>query len=346
MLGEIGLETEFDEVYPSRPNVYGRLRGTEGARTLILNGHLDVVPAGEGWSTDPYGAYLSGDNLFGRGAADMKGGLAAMVLAAKLIRRLDIDLKGDLLITAVADEEVSETGTKHYLRTRSRKPGDFAIVGEPTDLKLCVAQKGQLMYKITVRGRAAHSSRPQEGLNAISKMGKIIHALEEYSETLPRRKHNLLGSPTVSIGTIIGGTSTSIVPDSCTIRIDRRTLPNESVQSVDEELRQIIDNLTINDNELHVDIGRYFTEDASEVDERSEIVLKLQQACKLLLGFGPSICGFEATSDAGDLCESMPTIMFGPGSLSQAHRPEEFVSIRQVIDAALVYAGTALLLLT
>jgi acetylornithine deacetylase/succinyl-diaminopimelate desuccinylase-like protein len=273
----------------------------------------------------------------------MKGALAAMILAAGVIQRLRISLRGNVLITGVVDEEVSEGGTKHYMATRQL--GDFALVGEPTELRLCTAQRGQLMYELTTVGVAAHSSLPREGMNAISKMVRVIKAIEDYSTTLAKRKHRLLGTPTTNVGTITGGTGTSIVPSSCSITIDRRTLPGETAELVDAEFREILEGLRCADEKLQVSLKRFFGASPTETNEDELIVKAVRQSCKDVLAFDPGIHGFPATCDAGDLSSRMPTVVFGPGSLSQAHRPDEYVSIKQVMDAAMVYAGTAITLL-
>jgi succinyl-diaminopimelate desuccinylase len=304
---------------------------------------MDVVPVGSGWTTDAYGGTVVGDRFFGRGSADMKGGLAAMVLAATIVQRLGFRLRGDLLVTAVVDEEVSSKGIKHYMETR--RAGDFAIVGEPTELALCTAQKGQITYELTALGRSAHSSIPSEGINAISKMFKIIKEIEEYSSTLTEKKHRLLGSPTTNVGTISGGTSACSVPPSCTITVDRRTLPGETLQSIDAEFHAIVERQSRNDKEFRATVKRFFALGPMETSDDELIVRALRQTCKELLSFDPGIHGFVATCDAGQLCTRVPTVIFGPGSLSQAHRPDEYVSIKQVLDAAFVYAGTAIVLL-
>lgn len=340
---EFGLDVEFDYVYPNRPNVYGTLRGTTGKPTLILNGHMDTVPVGDGWTEDPHGGVVKGDSIFGRGSADIKGGLTSMLACALILRRIGLKLRGNLLITSVVDEEIKQVGTKHYMDTKGQ--GDYAIVCEPTELSLCIAEKSQLMYEFNVVGKAAHSSTRREGINAIEKALEIITAIREYAENIARRKHKLLGQPTVNIGTIQGGTVTNVVPSNCTFTLDRRTLPDENYDEIEAGLRQMIGKLSQRDANLHAIMMRFFTLPPFEIAESHSFVSRLRSVSRDMLGRDVPIRAFSGGTDAPFLYPRIPTVIFGPGSLSQAHKPDEYCSVAEILEAAVTYAGVAITLL-
>ena len=218
---EHGLETERLEETPGRPSVLVRARGTGGGRTLLLCGHLDVVNV-EGM-TDPFTPRIEGDRMYGRGTYDMKAGLAAALIAAREAARLG--LAGDVVVAAVADEEHASLGIQEALRHVS---ADAAVVTEPTELELTVAHKGFVWSEIEVTGRAAHGSRPHLGVDAILKMGAVLHGLEALDRELAERTHPLLGRGSLHASLIAGGVELSSYPAQCTLSVERRTLPGET----------------------------------------------------------------------------------------------------------------------
>lgn len=343
---EIGLKVRGEEVFPGRPNIYGVIGGKRGHPILNLNGHLDVVPPGKGWSMDPHGGIVRDGRLYGRGACDMKAGIAAMVGAAKAILDAGAELEGDLLISAVVDEEAEEAGIKHMVEKGIRS--DYAVVGEPTEMEICIACKGDIYYEIVTEGLSAHASVPKEGINAIYKMMKIIDAIKAFSTKLEGRRHSLLTPPTINVGTIEGGTITSAVPAHCRITVDRRILPNETPEGGKRELEALIEDLRREDPELKARVSILMEALPMEVSEDEEIFKTMQEAIEEVLGYRPSPKGFTAVCDAQVLVNQAktPTVIFGPGSISQAHKPDEYVEIDQVIDAAKIYAMTALNLLS
>lgn len=344
---EFGLKVEVDEVLPKRPNVYGKLEGKKTQPTLIFNSHMDVMPVGdvENWKMEPFGGDIIKGRIYGRGACDAKGPLSAMIMAAKVLNDIGVELTGNLLITAVVDEEVAQKGTLHIADRGIR--GNFGIVGEPTSLDMGIAHKGNAYYEVTVTGESAHASVPEKGVNAIYKMAKIIDQIEKYHFELRTRKHKLLGSPSANIGTITGGDATNAVPPKCTITVDRRYIPGESGETAKKELEHIIGILKKNDPELKAKIKKTIDAEALETSEEEPIVKALKEAGKTVVDQSIRTLGFPYASDAWILSNKLnvPTVLFGPGHIDMAHKPNEFVEINELINATRIYALTAFKLL-
>jgi len=306
---------------------------------------LDVVPEGRGWSFDPFGGQVEDGKLYGRGAADMKGGLAAMLIAAKAIKDSNLELSGELVITCVVDEEETGKGTRHALTKHIT--ADYAIVGEPTSLMVATASKGDINFEIRTIGKAAHSSRPYEGVNAIHKMAKIIHHIEVHNEQLKAISHPLLGHPTISVDFIEGGTTPWIVPENCRIIVDRRTLPGENAETTRRELELLINRIREKDPELITEIRCSQDASASEISQNEKIVQVVHEEISRILRKDAEIVGLSATTDARFLINDakIPTVIFGPGDISRAHKPDEYVDLNEVQLAAQTYARVALRLL-
>jgi len=342
---QAGVEARLEDVHPARPNVYCVLRGSEDTPILMLNGHTDVVPAGEGWTTDPFGGAIESDRLYGRGAADMKGGLAAMMVAMKSLAFAKVGLRGTLIFSAVVDEEQAESGTRRMLESGIKS--DFAVVGEPTNLRVASASKGDVYYEITTTGRSAHSSTPGLGTNAISKMADIIEAINGLSKELEAKKHELLGFPTHSVGTIEGGTATNVVPSICRVTVDRRTLPGESGADGKAELESLIERLRKKDPKLRAEVRTLMEASPMEVPSDHPFVQTAREAVRHVLGSDRGLVGLSGATDAQLLynLSKIPSVILGPGELSQAHQPDENVSLSEVAEAAKIYTRLALSLL-
>ncbi len=243
-LKELGLEVTTSEIAPGRVNTVGVLKGSGGGKSLLLNAHLDTVGV-EGMSIDPFGGELRDGRVYGRGAQDMKGSLAAMLAAVKAIVDAGITLRGDLLITGVADEEHSSIGTEALVKEFK---ADGAIVTEPTDMHLCRAHRGFIWFEVETIGRAAHGSRYKEGIDANMRMGRFLAELEKLEqELLHREPHELAGPPSLHAAMIQGGTEISKYAAHCKLTIERRTIPGETVESATAELQEIIDRLVVQD---------------------------------------------------------------------------------------------------
>ncbi len=353
LLKSWSFKTEIFDFLPNRPEVMSFLEGSEARPTLILNGHLDHVPPGdlEDWSYDPYEGRVVAGRIYGRGAADMKGGLTAMIIAAKALKDSGIKLKGDLILTFAVGEEIGEWGTKHIVVDKGIK-GDWGIVTEPTvfrgKFRVAVAEKGVAWFRITIKGRASHASQPGLGVNAISKAGKIIAELEKYNSRLASKKHNLIGASTSSITIIEGGFKENVIPDQCKIIIDRRIIPGEKLDEVKKEIADILKKLKRKDSKINssVELTRSF--EAGEIQSNAEIVKIVRKNLKKACGHDSKPWGTPYGTDARNLINdaSIPTIVFGPGDISHCHCVNEYVNLNEVINATKVIALTAIELLS
>lgn len=241
LLTQQGVKVELDEAAPGRTSVIATVKGRGGGRALMLNAHLDTV--GVSGMTAPFTPRIEHGRMYGRGTYDMKGALAACILA--LLSARGVDLRGDVILTAVADEEHASLGMQSVL---TRVTADAAIVAEPTGLQLCTAHKGFTWHEITTHGRAAHGSRADLGVDAISHMGRVLVALEQLNRNLQQRAaHPLLGHASLHASLIDGGQELSSYPERCTLRLERRTLPGESVTQIEAELKDLLADLGAQD---------------------------------------------------------------------------------------------------
>lgn len=315
-----GLDTEWLEETPGRPSILVRARGTGGGRTLLLCGHTDTV--GVEGMTDPHTPRIDGDRLHGRGAYDMKAGLAAALLAAREVSRLG--LAGDVVVAAVADEEHTSLGVQEALR---RVCADAAVVTEPTELELVVAHKGFVWSEVEVTGRAAHGSRPHLGIDAIIKMGAVLGALEELDRSLAGRNHPLLGRASLHASSIEGGRELSSYPAVCRLRLERRTLPGETEEDIEAELAGLLASRRQADSEFQASHRTLLARQPFEIGPDEELVSLVRQATSEVLPVPAGIGGASYWADAAFIAAAgIPTVLFGPGG-EGAHATEEWVSL-------------------
>ena len=331
------------------PVLVGKLKGNGKGKSLILNGHYDVVPVGiiENWKHDPFKGEIEGNRLFGRGANDMKGGIAAMIHAVRFIQKAGIELSGDLTVESVPDEEMTCMGTLSCCQRGYT--ADAAIIPEPTDMKVLVAVRGSLYGKITVFGRAGHAEMPQPhwtesgAVNAISKAMKVIGALEELTEewrTRPDKQHKYL-HPDMIIPTVINGGGWAVTyPEKVEIQFGSVFVPNtkNKLEEIEEKLKSVANNdpwlkehppkLEVHDEWLY----------SAEVDENEPIVLTGMEALQDI-GIEPALRGFGSLTDCIHLINysRIPTISIGP-DIKTAHMANEFVETGQLIDTTKVLA--------
>lgn len=326
-----GLHVDIHEAAPGRPNIVARA-GRAGGRSLMLNGHLDVVGV-EGMTHPPFGALERNGKLYGRGCADMKGGLAAMCAAAA--RAAARGIAGEVIVAAVVDEEHTSIGTRELMRRGVR--ADAAIVGEPTRLSIMPAHKGFAWIEVEVRGRAAHGSRHELGIDAILEAAAILGELDHLErEVLPTRRHPLLGRPSLHVSTIEGGTGWSTYPDRCVIRVERRTLPRERADEPLEEVRGAIARARVRRASLEAEARLVLVQAPSDVAPDAPIVRALSGALALR-GERVLVDGMSAWTDAALLNEAgIPAICFGPGDISLAHAAEEWIDIDEIERATSV----------
>lgn len=342
LLADLGLRHEMREVRPGRPNLFGYLPGSEGLFTLALAGHTDTAR-----TTGYPGAYdVRGEDgkVCGRGACDMKAALTAYLAVARVLREARVTLKGNLLLIFNMDEEYQMVGSKAIGRDGPR--ADQGIIGEPTSLQVCPANKGRVSTKIITRGRAAHSSVPEKGINAISRMARVINAFEDYNaELLSRPPHPLCGNGRFNPGVIHGGVQVNMVPDYCELEVDRRTLPGETKDQVYSELHARIARAAQGDADFAYEITEpTWLIPANDISPDEPVVVALRRAHLALWGRDPGVQAFVAGSDAPHY--GFPTVVCGPGSIAQAHTTDEWVTLTEVAAAARLYLYVALQLLS
>jgi succinyl-diaminopimelate desuccinylase len=337
-----GLDVRELEAAPGRPIVVARLDTGRPGRTIVLCGHVDTVPIGEGWTHDPFAAEIEAGRLYGRGACDMKAGVAATLVAITQLagRRAELP-RGVVEAHIVPDEEPGgELGCAILLR-EGAIVADAAIVAEPSDLAVFRAQKGNIFAAIRIAGRAAHGSMPERGQNAITAASRLIVDLEnELVRRVREHRHELLGNSSINVGTIHGGRRTNVVPDECVVTVDRRLMPGEASADALDELVNFVGER----GSLSVEaIGAAF-----ETPADHWLVEAAVAAVEDVLGAPAQIGGLNGSSDARFYADGagIPTIILGPGSMEQAHIADEYVEIEQLGAAARIYERLITALLT
>jgi len=338
-LRSIGMEVYTQDVGDDRFNVIGILRGEADGRNLMMNGHTDTVGV-KGMTIDPFKPFIENENIHGRGACDMKGPLAGMITAAKALVDSGVKLRGDLLISAVVDEEYKSIGTEKLLREYR---SDAVIIGEPTDFQISIAHKGFVWLEIETRGKAAHGSIPEKGVDAIAKMAKIISRMRSLEKMYTRKKHDLVGVPKIHTSMIEGGSEWSVVPDFCRLKLERRTIPGETSSLVIEEFNKILNEVSTEDPLLSAKVKKIFERQPMEISPDEAIVKNLRLAVQKIRRTEPRIVGEPYWTDASLFVNqaSIPTCLFGPGDIGLAHSADEFIKISDVVDSAKIYALTA-----
>ena len=334
----LGYEVEVDRM----GNVIAR-RGSGGGRSILFDGHLDHIQPGspESWSHEPYGAEVVDGVLYGRATVDMKGALAAMIYGCAAP-----EVQGEITLICVVHEETNEgVATRNIIRERGLEP-DACVLGEPTDLQLSVGQRGRCVLRIVTRGATSHASMPELGRNALYEMTPIIGAVKEANTRLP--SHPFLGSGSMAVTTINCRPGAGpIIPDYCEIQVDRRLVPQETLDGVLEEMRELAEGAEV---ELLVDEMKCYTGYEEKVDQYFQGWImdrdhwSVQESLKALeesIGKTPEIIGWRFSTDgiatAGEL--GIPTIGFGPGDPSLAHQPDEHVALADVEAAARGYCA-------
>jgi acetylornithine deacetylase len=331
-----GLKVQLVESVSGRPNVVGIARGTGGGKTLLLNGHMDTV--GAGGMPHPHRPVIRDGHLYGRGAYDMKGGLVACMFAVAAARKQR--LRGDVIFTAVIDEEYASLGTQELAR---HFHADGAIVAEFTELQLILAHRGFVWLEVETLGRAAHGSRPDLGMDAIVKMGKVLVELDKLDQSLRSNPtYPLLGSGSLHASLIKGGKELSTYPDRCTLSVERRTLPGETPKKVEAELLVIVKRIQRSDPAFEAVIRRGIDRVPLETPEESGIVRVVQAAAGKVLKRPLPIAGVPFWTDAALLSAAgVPSVLLGPSG-SGAHADEEWVDLSSVKTCVDIYLATAL----
>ncbi len=340
-MNELGMEVESREVVTNRSNVFGRLKGSNEGATLMLAGHMDTART-DGYA-DAYAVEERCGRIYGRGSCDMKAGLAAYIEAVRLLKASGLRLKGTVIIAGIVDEEYQMLGSQDVGKNGPK--ADYGIIGEPTDLRVCSSNKGRVSTFIRTFGRAVHSSVPEQGDNAIERMGRVIQSLSGYNQFLLKQpSHPLCGQGRFNMGVIQGGVQVNMVPDCCSLEVDRRTLPGESQAKVYDELHSRIAPLVADDPNFRYEITEpSWLIPPNDIPADLPVVQSLLNAYEQVVGQKTMVSAFVAGSDAPHM--GFPTVVCGPGSIGQAHSTCEFVDVEQVAKAVKMYLWTTLSLL-
>jgi len=330
-----GLEVEIVEPIQGRPSVVGVVRGSGGGRRLMLNAHLDTV--GAGGMKDPFTPVVRDGRVHGRGALDMKGSLAAIMIAAGKARQLG--LAGDVIVTAVADEEVASLGTSAVLE---RFHADAAIVTEPTELRLCLAHKGFVWLDVETRGVAAHGSRPQDGVDAIGRMGRILTGIVNLDRRLRLGAgHRLLGRGSVHGSLIEGGQEWSTYPARCAVKVERRTVPGEDGAKALKEMEALIEIAREDAPDLQASARVVLERPPSELAGDHPVALSVARAAREALGRDAEAVGASYWMDMALTNEAgIPTVAFGPSDEGE-HADVEWVDSASLETCVEVYVRAA-----
>jgi acetylornithine deacetylase/succinyl-diaminopimelate desuccinylase family protein len=338
-LKEIGLETEI-----FGGNVLGRLETNGSDRTLAFCGHLDTVEITQpqSWIRDPYSAEVNDGKLFGLGSADMKAGLAAQIMAIDAVKRAGARINGSLLFVATVLEEVGQEKVQRRkgiieLLDKGLVKADAVVIGEPTDLVVARGHKGLCNVILTSTGKAAHASVPESGVNAIEKMAKVVLALK----TLKLGYHSGLGSGTITTCVMHGGSSLGIIPDTCRVSVDRRLTVGETQETVTAEIDRLLGDLKNEDHDLDVNAEYPYGYDAIITSVDHSIIKSIDLANRDVTNTHAKI-GFVPFGTDGAWISKIancPVIIYGPGRVTDAHKPNEYIELRQVTEASMVYAA-------
>lgn len=341
-----GIESEIVHVVDGRCNIIAKLKGLGKGKNLLLVGHTDTVPAYD--MKDACVPYIMDGKIFGRGSVDMKGPLACMVLSMIAIKRSGVVLDGDVIFAGVIDEELKSEGTIDLIKRGI--VADAAIVGEPTNLDICVAHRGLEWLEISFKGETVHGGRQSKGVNAINMAVAFInHVNEKLPLYIEKTSHEIIGKGSFNFGKIYGGSQPSSVAGDCCVKLDRRWLPGEKHEEIIEQfnimardLSESIDNFQCDIKVMDESLMRDgFVHEAMDINLDHEIVKITSEAVKDVLVSEPEKTFFSAWSDGGLLSSyaKIPTIIFAPGDIETAHSPIEHINISQLYPAVLIYAN-------
>ncbi len=344
-----GIEFSTTEVRPGRPNLSAVVQSPKPGAHLILCGHTDTVAPNKISTMEPFSAEIRNGRIYGRGAVDMKGPVAAMAAALVALKKLQLLERGAVTLAAVIDEEMESLGAEALIRTGITADG--AIVGEPTSNQIAIGHKGLEWLEIEFLGKATHGGTPEKGVNAISAAARFVRMVEE--ELVPQfqtRRHAVLGAPTINMGTIHGGDQPSTVAARCAIQLDRRWVPVETIEKVFGELEDILRRVREAMPGLSTELRRVpggmatMIHGPLEIAASHPLVLAAQKAREEIFGQPAALTAFPAWTDAGLLSREakISCIVCGPGDLSLAHSSEESIAIAEVEEAVKLYVLTAM----
>jgi acetylornithine deacetylase len=327
----LGVAWERQQIAPQRENIVARAGSTPGRRTLVFEAHQDTVPT-DNMTIAPFGAKVEGGRLYGRGACDIKGGMASMLAAfARVVREKPANA-ANLVMACTVDEEHTFLGVQHLMKAGLR--ADMAVVAEPTQMKIVHAHKGVVRWHLMTTGRSCHSSAPEQGINAIYRMGKVLIAVERFADKLrASRTDPLLGPPTISVGRIEGGTSVNTVPDRCRVEVDRRLIPGEDPMAAPGQLTAYLRDEAKLDVPFEASPPWLHCPSLSP-DRSAEVIARLGAAVDSVRG-KHEVCAVPYGTDASTIAlGGVPSVVFGPGDIAQAHTCDEWVDLAELEAAS------------
>lgn len=335
----LGMEVLQPEALPGRCNVIAKRSFGKGGKTVVLNAHMDVVPVAEGWKTDPFKMTVVDGIAYGRGVADCKGGLACLLIAVKRLIGNQEGLNGQIIYTGVIGEETNSYGARHLVKDGLK--ADFCIVGEPTECKVAICHNGSIRPIIQIQGLTSHSSTPQYGINAIRIAAYISSMIDEWNQELALYKHKFeVGKPSVAITMIKGGVQENVIPDNCEIVIDRRMAPGENEEEIIQRINKLCTQAEAAFPGSKVKVRDYIvtTGPASETSPDLPDVKTAYSVCQSVTGVKQTPWGLTCNTDMNHFVRcGIPTIILGPGSIDVAHKPNEFVSLKDLAQITEIY---------
>ena len=344
-LDGLGFEAGTVDIAPGRTNVVATFANGPGP-TFAFNTHLDVVPAGDGWTGDPFVLRRDGARLYGRGACDAKGPLVSMLAAMEQLVAARHHWSGTLMGIFVADEEVASAGARSYVADAAAI--DFCVVGEPTSCTVVSAHKGSMRPIVHVQGRTAHSGTPDLGINAVLESGALFEEVAAEHRRIAGRSHDLVGHPSLTVTRIAGGHADNVVPELCELLLDRRMIPGEDEDEVRREIAALVARAS-EAGRARMTVAGYkpTTGGATQTEGSHPVVVAAQEACARHHGRRTPLTGFQGGCDLVHFRQlGAAGIVLGPGDLAVAHKPDEFVPEAELLLAADIYRDTALRLLS
>lgn len=333
IVGPWGLRPERYASEPGRDNLI--LRVGRGRPRLAVAVHTDVVPAGDGWATDPFSAFEKDGRLYGRGTCDDKGPLASMLLVVREVARREAHLRGQLVLAAVADEETGSAHGVEFLLREGHLRAEMALIPDAAHHmdEIIVAEKGALFVEVTSLGAQAHGSRPEKGFNAVWPLVRLLRLLRD----LPRApvSHDLLSPPTMNLGVLQGGAAVNIVPGRCVARVDFRYLPGEDSEDILQGIREAIARVQEEEPRARLAVKVLSDLPPTEVERNSPLVTAVQEATREVLGKAPSVAGLSGATVAKQfLARGVPAVGFAPGDPDAAHTANEYIEIDELVGFA------------